>query len=110
MKKELKFEFDDIKSFKLGSLVVSEPKTDAFNTLLNIDESFELIEWLDMAGKDKSVKGILFIGNDICFSDKVYSKHLATLTGEFINPEEPRVVKKIIDDKKRSIQINMLNN
>ncbi|MBU1095876.1 MAG: hypothetical protein A2499_03715 [Stygiobacter sp. RIFOXYC12_FULL_38_8] len=112
MKKELKleFEFEDIKSYKIGSLVILEPKTDGFRTLLNVDESFELIEWIDLAGKDKSVKGILFIGNENCFCDKAYAKHLATLTGEYINPEEPRLVKKIIDDKKRSIQINMLNN
>jgi len=99
-----------IKSSKIGSLVILEPKTDGFHTLLNVGESFELIEWLDMAGKDKSVKGILFIGNENCFCDNAYAKHLATLTGENINPEEPRPVKKIIDDKKRSIQINMLNN
>lgn len=112
MKRELKleFEFDDIKSYKVGSLVILEPKTDGFHTLLNVDESFEIIQWLDLAGKDKTVKGILFIGNENCFCDKAYAKHLSDLTGENINHDEPRIVKKIIDDKKRSIQINMLNN
>ncbi len=112
MKSDLKleFEFDDIKSYKVGSMVVLEPKTDWFQTLLNVDESFELIEWMDLAGNDKSVKGILFIGNEDCFCDKAYARHLSTFSGENINPDEPRIVVKITDSKKRAIQINMLNN
>lgn len=62
-----------------------------------------------MIEKDKTVKGILFIGNDYCFGEEAHTKHLKSMTGEDINPEEPHIVRKIIDHNKRSIQINMLN-
>lgn len=111
MEKELKveFELENIKSSKIGSVIVLEPKSDGFQGLLNIEENVELLDWLDLIGRDNSVKGILFIGDENCFGDNAYAKHLKSLTGEDVNPEEPRIVKKIVDHKKRSIQINMLN-
>ena len=111
MEKEMKveFELENIKSSKVGSIIILEPKSDGFQGLLNIEENIELLEWFDFVGQDQSVKGILFIGDEYCFGDYAYAKHLKSLTGEDILPEEPRIVKKIVDHKSRSIQINMLN-
>ena len=111
MEKEMKveFELENIKSSKVGSIIILEPKSDGFQSLLNIEENIELLEWFDFVGQDQSVKGILFIGDEYCFGDYAYAKHLKSLTGEDILPEEPRIVKKIVDHKSRSIQINMLN-
>jgi enoyl-CoA hydratase/carnithine racemase len=112
MKKELKLEFDyeDIKSFRVGSLIVLEPKTDALKTLFNFDESFDLMDWMDMIAKDNSIKGILFIGNEECFSDNVYAKYISSITGQYIDSQQPKFVTEFVDKRKREIQINMLNN
>jgi len=79
MKKELQLEFDyeDIKSFRIGSLMVLEPKKDAFNTLFNFDESFDIMDWMDLVKDDNSIKGILFISNEICFSDEAYVRYIS---------------------------------
>lgn len=112
MKKTLTIEFDyeDIKSFTLGSLVVLEPKTDAIKTLFNFDESFDLMDWIDLVGKDNSIKGILFVGNEECFSDNVYTKYISSISGQEINSQNPKFITEFIDPRKRQIQINMLNN
>lgn len=112
MKKTLTIEFDyeDIKSFRVGSLIVLEPKTDAIKTLFNFDESFTLIDWMDMIGKDTSIKGILFIGNKECFSDNVYAKYISSITGQHIDSEHSKFVTEFVESRKREIQINMLNN
>jgi enoyl-CoA hydratase/carnithine racemase len=106
---KIEFEIDYFKSSKIGSLIILELKDDAFKALLNIEENIELLNWFDLAGDDKSVKGILVLGDKNCFCDEAYARHLSALTGEYIDPERPRIVKKIIDNRKRSIQINMLN-
>ncbi|MHB8906281.1 MAG: hypothetical protein ACYC6D_09175, partial [Melioribacteraceae bacterium] len=61
MEKEMKveFELENIKSSKVGSIIILEPKSDGFQGLLNIEENIELLEWFDFAGHDRLVKGIL---------------------------------------------------
>ena len=112
MKKELQLEFDyeDIKSFRIGSLMVLEPKKDAFNTLFNFDESFDIMDWMDLVKDDNSIKGILFISNEICFSDEAYVRYISSITDQHIDPQHPKFITKFIDSRKREIQINMLNN
>lgn len=112
MKKNLTMEFDyeDVRSFRIGTLIVLEPKTDAIKTLFNFEESFGLMDWMDVIAKDNSIKGILFIGNEECFSNNVYSKYMSSITEQYIDPQQPRFVTEFVDKRKREIQINMLNN
>ena len=112
MKKTLTIEFDyeDIKSFRIGSLIVLEPKTDAVKTLFNFDESFDIMDWMNMVANDNSIKGILFIGNEECFSDNVYTIYISSITGQHIDSKNSNLVKEFVDRRKREIQINMLNN
>ncbi|MHB8930052.1 MAG: hypothetical protein ACYC4T_08315 [Melioribacteraceae bacterium] len=46
MEKEMKveFELENIKSSKVGSIIILEPKSDGFQGLLNIEENIELLE------------------------------------------------------------------
>lgn len=97
------------KSFRKGSLIVLEFEIDGFQTLLKIEDNVDLFNWFDFISLDKSIKGILIIGNEDSFGDVAYASHLAAMTGESVDPDNPSLVKKIIDSRKRTIQINMIN-
>lgn len=108
-KMTVEFENQNYRSSRIGSLVVLETKTDGFQSLVKIEDNMELFNRLDFINQDKSIKGILIIGKENNFGDEAFAKHLATMTGEMVDPKNPTVVKKIVDSSKRTIQINILN-
>lgn len=105
----IEFENQNFKSSRIGSLVVLDTKTDGFQTLVKVEDNMEFFNRMDSINQDKSIKGLLIVGKESFFGDEAYIKHLAHLTGETVDPENPAVVKKIVDSHTRSIQINMLN-
>ncbi len=111
MENELKLEFeaDYFESHKIGSLLILELKVDGFQTLIDVQANMELLSWLDFIADEKSVKGLLIIGNEKIFGDEAYARHLSTIAGEIIKPDEPRLIDKFVDHRLRSIQVNMLS-
>jgi enoyl-CoA hydratase/carnithine racemase len=103
------FETEYLKSTKLGSLIVLEPKADGFDTLVDVHIGPKTFEWFEAIGNDKSIRGILIISEGEFFGEQSFARHLSKLTGEQISTGNPVIVKKIIDKDRRSIQINMLN-
>jgi len=99
-----------IKSHKVGSVVVLETKADAFQIFNNITDTIKLFEWFDYVSNDKTIMGILYLGDECCFGEDAHAGNLKSLTGENINPKEPHLIKKIVDYEKRETQITILNN
>jgi len=88
-KNNIEFELESIKSHKVGSLVVLEPKTDTFQIFNNITNTIKLYECFDYVSNDETIKGILYLGDEHCFGEEAYARLLKSLTGENINPREP---------------------
>ena len=112
MQKELYIEFENenISSRKVGSILVLELKREAFHLIIDLDESFEMLDWFNLISKDKGIKGLLIIGDQNAYCDEAYAQYLSEVTGEKILPDKKHAIKSFKEKNKREIEINMLNN
>lgn len=109
-KNSIEFENKNVSSYKIGSLLILEVKQDAFNSLINVIDSFQMLDWFKAVSEEKSLKGLLIIGEENVYCEQAYTQFLSDISGERISSDHKNAIQKLKGNNKRHIQINMLNN
>ncbi|MBN1301217.1 MAG: enoyl-CoA hydratase/isomerase family protein [Melioribacteraceae bacterium] len=93
-----------------GDLAVLTLKSNAFETLTNVEEDRAILDWFDLVEDSPRIKGVLALNENGSFGSNMYNQFLSEASGKEIDINRPEAITKFQKSQIRLIEINMLMN